>query len=149
MPSEQENTDNGTRNADLAQKFWSYTDAVRVAPPSEKLASFTTCAQLAAGLVSPEFPRADVVDRLEALAEATGIVDVHGVEAVQAALAAGFDEPIAPDPDDASDDVRPPELSDDAIALEFAEQHSSSLRVGFESHEARAIRRVRSMTEAA
>ncbi len=114
---------------ELRHKLWSFADVVRVALPSERLQAFKICAQRWAGFVGPLVSRADVVDRLLEVALANDVVSAHGNDAVQTALAEAFEHPIPPEEDDFEDDgPRPPELSDDAIALIFADEHGQSLR---------------------
>jgi putative DNA primase/helicase len=116
---------------DLAEKYRSFANSVHVAPLSGKQAAFERCARLAFGFVGPTFPRAEIVDRLQATAEAAGIVAVFGDDIVQKILALASEAPIdrtddAAFPDD--DEARPPEFSDEALALRFAEQHTERLR---------------------
>jgi putative DNA primase/helicase len=106
--------------------FWRpLGDALRAAAPSAKLDAFEVACQRAAALISAEFPRAAAVDRLQALAEVHGLFDQHGVDHVQKVMARGFDAPLL---DQDTDEARPPAFSDEALALNYAEQHCPQLR---------------------
>jgi len=81
-------------------------------------------------IAEPEFPRAEAADRLKAVADTNGLSEAHGDDWVQEMLAKGFAEPALDDETvrlDA-DDRRPPNFSDEALALGFAEEHSRHLR---------------------
>jgi putative DNA primase/helicase len=114
--------------SEVADKLWSILRAVHGAPPSEKLATLENCARHAAGLIGSDLSRAQVVDRLQTLAEADGIVAGHGNDAVVAAIAAGLENPVLLDDQIDEDEPRPPEFSDDALALLFAKEHGFFFR---------------------
>ncbi|MGD0024503.1 MAG: primase-helicase family protein [Xanthobacteraceae bacterium] len=85
---------------DLAERYRQYANAIRGAGASEKLDAFTTCARLVAGMVDSEkFPLREAADRLLATAEAYGLVGEHGDDAIQARIAAAFDNPDVVDAD--------------------------------------------------
>jgi putative DNA primase/helicase len=84
--------------AHLAKQVTQFADAIRVAAPSEKLSAFTLCARQVFGLGTPdEFPLAERADRLQAMAEAHGLVAEHGNYVVQWILADARTEPIVVD----------------------------------------------------
>ena len=114
----------------LARRFWEYLRALQIAPPSEKLAAFVRASQLIAGLVGPDFPQREAIDRLWLTAEVNGLFEEHDENVVQAALAEGFRDPIFIDAKDGSTEnsPHPPAFTDEALALRFAERHSLDLR---------------------
>jgi putative DNA primase/helicase len=82
----------------LAKQVTEFADAVRVAAPSEKLDAFTLCARQVFGLGTPdEFPLAEKGDRLQATAEAHGLVVEYGNDVVQRLLADARADPIVVD----------------------------------------------------
>ena len=117
--------------ADLADKFWSRVRLFNVAPASQKLEAFRSCALDVKRLVGPILSPADVADRLYEVALSAGIVGEWGEEAVQTilaeALALPFDD-LEGESDLNDEDVRPPEFSDEALALLFAERHGHHLK---------------------
>jgi hypothetical protein len=131
---------------DLANRFWQIAKIIGAAAPSERLPAFCTAARcVAEELIHPEqFPKTEAASRLRAAAEAAGLLRTHDEdflqkcmsEAFAAALAADQDESnplnLAPIEEDAvgvdDDDVRPPEFSDEALALKFAKRHGHELK---------------------
>jgi putative DNA primase/helicase len=111
---------------EMLDRLWTLATPLRVVPESEKFDAFRQVARRAAALVGDALTQAEVTDRLQALAEINGLVGVHGQDAVQAALADAFSDPAEDEAD--AIELRPPELSDDALALDFAEQHHERLR---------------------
>jgi putative DNA primase/helicase len=105
--------------------FWPLADCLQVAPQSGKCAAFEDLCRRAAGLISENFSRVSVADRLHALANAHGLLELHGADKIQQVMARGFDDPIV---DDAIEEERPPEFSDEALALAYADQHERDLR---------------------
>ena len=117
--------------SEAVKRFLSITDAMRGAPPSEKSSAFAEIARRVANLiVEPHFPRAQAADRLSALAGAHGLAEAHGEDWVQQIIADAFADPASEDETVTldADDLRPPNFSDEALALGFAEQHSPYLR---------------------
>jgi putative DNA primase/helicase len=132
--------------ADLAKDFWQFVQMVSAAAPSGKLDAFATAARcVAAKLVHPKrFPQSEAVDRLWVAAEAAGLVALYGEDLLQQHLAEAFagattenqDQPHVissqhkPEEDEGpgDDDARPPEFSDEALALRFAERHVHELK---------------------
>jgi putative DNA primase/helicase len=116
--------------ADIADKFWSYGSMLRVAARSEKLAAFELCARNMLAFENEDLPRAEIVDRLQALAMSSGIVGLFGDEAVQERMAAAIESMVVGDDNLGAfeEESRAPEFSDEAIALLFAEQHCRSTR---------------------
>jgi putative DNA primase/helicase len=118
----------------ITEKFLHFTDPVRTAPPAQRLDLFGTAAQRVFGLVGADFPRSEAVDRLQMFADAMGLTDSDGVDAVQSRLAAALASPLEPQRDDLSlddgdgEDARPPEFSDEALALRFASRHVDDAR---------------------
>jgi putative DNA primase/helicase len=124
---------------ELAHELWEATSIIGAAAPSEKLKAFGMAARRAAKLVHPEkFPKIEVEDRLWAVAEAGGLLLNHDVDLLQQSLAEAFAAPIGED-DEQPDlqnpkasvdeaDVRPPEFSDEALALLFAERHGHEVK---------------------
>src|SRR5271156_1226533 len=102
-------------------KFRSFADAIFVVPQAEKLKTFEGISRRVAGIVSEsEFPLREAADLLENLASAHGLTEKYGDDGVQEIIAAGFADPELVDGDGTvtldRDDVRPPDLSDDALA---------------------------------
>jgi putative DNA primase/helicase len=117
-----------TLSSDLAEKIRAVVHStVRVAPASEKLSAFELCAQRVFGLIGVELPQQEAIDRLQAIADAHGVVDTFGDDAVLDVMARALADP-ADEVDDDDDDARAPEFSDEAIALAFAEEHRDRLR---------------------
>jgi putative DNA primase/helicase len=117
--------------SEAIEKFWSLVDIFRAAPPSEKCTAFGELVRRAANLIAePEFPRTEAADRLKAVADTNGLSEAHGDDWVQEMLAKGFAEPALDDDTVTldADDRRPPNFSDEALALGFAEEHSRYLR---------------------
>jgi D5 N terminal like len=131
----------------IAKKFWQLVRMISAAAPSKRLDAFTTVAQcVAADLVHPKrFPRTEAGDRLWAVAEAMGLVLSHGEDVVQQRLSDAFDHPLTANHDrhtilhsskdlvdgdegSSGDDERPPEFSDEALALLFAGRHGHELK---------------------
>jgi hypothetical protein len=97
----------------LAQKVTVYADAVRVAAPSERLTAFKLCARQVFGLgETDQYPLHEKVDRLWASAEAHGLVERFGSDAVQRALAEASADPIV------VDEFTPPLLSSNNAGIE-------------------------------
>jgi putative DNA primase/helicase len=110
------------------------------------LKAFATAARCVAGLVHPErFPKNEAVDRLRSAAEAAGLLLTHGEDLLQQCLAEAFAGPCEADQEQPNlqeasprikegregnedDNVRPPEFSDEALALLFAERHGYELK---------------------
>ena len=117
---------------EAADKFWKLTSAFHAAPASERAVAFEMLVRCAAGLAGPDFPQAEIVDRLQSTADAVGLNEACGVDVVQELMARGFSNPITDEDDEAVDlgDAadRPPAFSDEALALDFAEQHATHLR---------------------
>ncbi len=117
---------------EASDKFWKLTSAFSAAPLSERAVAFEMLVRRAAGLAGPDFPQAEIVDRLQSTADAVGLNEACGVDVVQELMARGFSNPITDEDDEAVDlgDAadRPPAFSDEALALEFAEQHATHLR---------------------
>jgi putative DNA primase/helicase len=113
----------------LAGRVWQHLTAIRIAPPSEKLDTWTHTAQLIAGLTGPDFPEREAADRMWAVAEIDEILRTYDTDILQAKLAEGFSDPISPDKFDSTQEgPRPPAFTDEALALRFAELHAHDLR---------------------
>jgi hypothetical protein len=80
-----------------ARKVTELLDGVRVAAPSEKMSALKLSARGVFGLSEAEHSFQDKVDRLWATAEAHGIVERYGSDAVQRALAEARADPIIED----------------------------------------------------
>ena len=79
----------------LAQQVIEFSDIIRVAAPSEKFDAFKIFARQVSGLGEDgEYPKQEKVDRLQATAEAHGLVKQYGNDAVQSATAAALADPI-------------------------------------------------------
>jgi putative DNA primase/helicase len=129
---------------DLAEKFRNIASSVRVAPKSEKLSAFATFAQYAAGMEEDDrFPRQQIIDRVYATASVHRLIETYGEDIILKEIANAFDDPLFPedvadfvfnsDADGAEktateNDIHPPELTDEALALRFAERHRDELR---------------------
>jgi putative DNA primase/helicase len=119
---------------DVAEKFLRFTDPVRTAPPAQRLDLFGIAAQRVFALVGADFPRSEAVDRLQMFADAMGLAASDGVDAVQSRLAAALASPFKPGEDDLTldngegEEARPPEFSDEALALRFASRHANNTR---------------------
>jgi putative DNA primase/helicase len=107
----------------LARRVWEYLSAIEIAPPSEKLDAWTRTAQLVAGLIGPDFPQSEAADRMWAKADSDEVLRTYDTNILQSRLAKGFSDPIIAD-----DGNRPPDFSDEMLALRFAEQHAGDLR---------------------
>jgi hypothetical protein len=82
----------------LAKKVTEYADSIRVAAPSEKLNAFKLCARQVFGLGEPDqYPLREKVDRLQATADAHGLTERFGVDAIQQALAEARADPLIDD----------------------------------------------------
>jgi putative DNA primase/helicase len=118
--------------AEITDSLWSLARTLRAAPPSEKDDAFIEIVRRTAGMVcEQEFPHVEAVDRLQSLADVNGLTEMHGADGVQEMLARGFAEPLNEDDDDedgTGEQTRPPDFSDEALALGFAEQHAKRLR---------------------
>jgi AAA domain len=94
-----------------AEKLRQILDDVRVAPPSEKLSAFGRAARRTAReIVGPTYSLREAVDRLQATAEAHGLVEEFGENTIQSELATAFEKPILNDELDAraiEENVRP------------------------------------------
>jgi hypothetical protein len=89
-----------------AEKLRQILDDVRVAPPSEKLTAFGRAARRTAReVVGPTYPKCEAVDRLQATAEAHGLVEEFGENIIQSALAAAFESPATDDDCDTLDSL--------------------------------------------
>jgi hypothetical protein len=78
----------------LAERLRELLNMVGVAAPSEKLAAFGLAARgIAREIVGPHYARRDAADRLWTTAEAHGLVETVGEEAIQSELAAAFENP--------------------------------------------------------
>jgi putative DNA primase/helicase len=133
---------------DIAGKFWDIVANNKAAAPSEKMAAFCTAARrVAESLVHPvRFPRTEAATRLLIAAEVDGLLDIFEVYDLQICLAEAFSEIPAFDQDrseyfpaqsradedakcaDGDADTRPPQFSDEALALLFAERYGEKLR---------------------
>jgi putative DNA primase/helicase len=81
----------------LAGRVWKYLSAIRIAPSSEKLDTWTRTAQLIAGLTGPDFSLGEAAARMWAVADTDEILRTYDANILQAKLAEGFGEPIYPD----------------------------------------------------
>lgn len=81
----------------VAGRVWEYLSAIRKAPPSEKLDTWTRTAQLIAGLTGQEFPTREAADRMWATAETDEVLSAYDTNILQAKLAEGFGDPIFPE----------------------------------------------------
>ena len=61
----------------VAGRVWEYLSAIRKAPPSEKLDTWTRTAQLIAGLTGQEFPTREAADRMWATAETDEVLSAY------------------------------------------------------------------------
>jgi putative DNA primase/helicase len=128
---------------DLADRFWQFAKMIGAAAPSERLAAFRIAARrVAESLIHPEqFPTTEAASRLRAAAEAAGLLHTHDEDFLQKCMSEAFTAAdqdksnllnLAPIEEDSvgvdEADVRPPEFSDEALALQFARRHGHELR---------------------
>ena len=116
---------------DLAEKFWSRVKLINVAPSSQKLEAFRSCALDVKRLIGTALFPVDIADRLYEVALSTGIVLEWGEQAVQTILAEVLASPADDSEEEGAlddDDARPPQFSDEALALLFAERHGHRLK---------------------
>lgn len=111
----------------LIEKYWARLGANGAGPLSERLHTFRACARDAARLISKDLSHVEIADRLQTLADASGLTLDVKVDAVQAILAEAFKEAINGFTEE-DENARPPEFSDEALALQFAERHGRSVR---------------------
>ena len=112
---------------ELAGKVWQHLSAIQIAPPSEKLDTWTRTAQLIAGLTGPGFPVGEAAARMWATAETDEVLRTYDTDVLQEKMADGFSDPIFPD-DQIEDEARAPAFTDETLALRFAELHANDLR---------------------
>jgi putative DNA primase/helicase len=113
----------------LAAKHLSYIDQALAAPEQDRLEVFRARASDYAHLSDGVLSRAEIADRLQDIAVATGIVPKWSQDDVQEIIKSAIESKR--DDGDAyvfDDGGRPPEFSDEALALQFAERRKDSLR---------------------
>lgn len=113
----------------LAVKFWSRLQVLDSMPPAERLEAFRSCARDLVRLVGKRLSAAGIADRLREYAIAAGLVDICGEDAVQGVLEdvlKTHPQPLNSVEKDV--DARPPEFSDEALAIQFTERYGHKLR---------------------
>jgi putative DNA primase/helicase len=115
--------------SEITNRCWARVQELDSVPLSERLNGFRVCAHDLARIIGNRISPTEIGDCLREYAIKVGVVGFWGEDAVQAILAEvlKFEATKADDQIDAFD-ARPPEFSDEALALRFAERFSHKLK---------------------
>jgi putative DNA primase/helicase len=131
IPCQQRAMTRTTLPTEIANEFWARTKIIDAAAPSEKLHAFRTCAEDLVRRFGRWLPRAELGDHLDELATNSGLLVKFGVDEIQNIISEAIDVAVSDEDkqdEEIKDGARPPEFSDEALALLFAEQHHDFLK---------------------
>src|SRR5580658_7837208 len=113
----------------LAAKHLLYIDQILAAPEQDRLEVFRACASDYGYMSRGVLSIAEIADRLQDIAVATGIVPKSSQDDVQEIIKNAIEFKRDDGGEYVLDDgVRPPEFSDEALALQFTKRHKDRLR---------------------